>query len=491
MVTKIIVKLMLHPLDDYSERLLEQAKRDVDKVSRIVAEYLRRVLPARLGRNDGYPKLTRDDIRAIKEICRMAGVRLKANFIELKVLEGYNNMKTAYECFGVPARFGRFSGSIPIRISKVAESGRYYKRDLTFIYDGVGLVCEFSPFPREVGRYFLTSKMDVIAKVVRAVYRDGMTIGDPSQLVFKPNGVYLHVSATPISNRVEVLPNRVMGVDIGIAKYLSTYFIVDFANGDIKFVCSGKFSSDVIVRLARKRSLRVRKKMSEVMGRVGVKKGLRFAERTALGESKYVVSVRDEIYRIVNRIIEAAIEHRCGIIAVEKMKGFRGKLHHLKLESKRYGRMFATLMKMGRRRDAFKALREKRRIEKIIDILRIWPYRRFLEDLKTEAAWFGINVVEVKAFGTSTTCPRSGHHSKGNRPTRGLFRCEKCHFTMQADILGALNIALRAAKLKHSHTKPFLGVALGDEGSAHLGHKSRGWEGGTSRHPPHHTPKPR
>lgn len=49
-------------------------------------------------------------------------------------------------------------------------------------------------------------------------------------------------------------------------------------------------------------------------------------------------------------------------------------------------------------------------------------------------------LAKVPAPYTSLTCPNCGHVSKGNRPTRGTFRCERCGLAGHADVIAACNI---------------------------------------------------
>jgi hypothetical protein len=44
---------------------------------------------------------------------------------------------------------------------------------------------------------------------------------------------------------------------------------------------------------------------------------------------------------------------------------------------------------------------------------------------------------------TSKTCPKCGHIHSDNRKSQENFKCVKCGFSMNADHVAALNIALR------------------------------------------------
>ena len=56
----------------------------------------------------------------------------------------------------------------------------------------------------------------------------------------------------------------------------------------------------------------------------------------------------------------------------------------------------------------------------------------------------GSRAVKVDAYSTSQACPRCGHTTPENRPSKGLlFVCRACGLKLHADLVGARNIALR------------------------------------------------
>jgi putative transposase len=67
----------------------------------------------------------------------------------------------------------------------------------------------------------------------------------------------------------------------------------------------------------------------------------------------------------------------------------------------------------------------------------------FRRQLDYKLAWSGGHLIAVPPQNTSRTCPRCGHVSADNRQTQVLFRCVKCGFEENADIVGAINV-LRA-----------------------------------------------
>jgi len=74
-----------------------------------------------------------------------------------------------------------------------------------------------------------------------------------------------------------------------------------------------------------------------------------------------------------------------------------------------------------------------------------WPFRQFQFNVSYKSELYhGIKVAYVSPAYTSKTCPVCGHVGKENRPNNGeQFFCQNCHFREHADIVGAINIALR------------------------------------------------
>jgi len=68
-----------------------------------------------------------------------------------------------------------------------------------------------------------------------------------------------------------------------------------------------------------------------------------------------------------------------------------------------------------------------------------WSHRYITERLKTTAENYGIKVRLIDESSTSSCCPICG--VRGRRMYRGLFYCKRCGKYMNADVVGALNIA--------------------------------------------------
>lgn len=68
------------------------------------------------------------------------------------------------------------------------------------------------------------------------------------------------------------------------------------------------------------------------------------------------------------------------------------------------------------------------------------PYHTFKQKLRTKCEMHGIGYEEVEESYTSRTCFGCGLARRGNRRTRGLYRCSECGYVANADVNGALNI---------------------------------------------------
>lgn len=63
--------------------------------------------------------------------------------------------------------------------------------------------------------------------------------------------------------------------------------------------------------------------------------------------------------------------------------------------------------------------------------------------LQVYTAYKAAELARVPAPYSSLTCPRCGHVSAKNRPSRDVFRCSECAFTGHADVAAAINLAAR------------------------------------------------
>ncbi len=66
-----------------------------------------------------------------------------------------------------------------------------------------------------------------------------------------------------------------------------------------------------------------------------------------------------------------------------------------------------------------------------------------------KALFAGSMAIKVDANYTSKACPMCGHTCDENRPNHGLmFVCQKCQYTLHADLVGSRNITMRTLLIR-------------------------------------------
>lgn len=80
------------------------------------------------------------------------------------------------------------------------------------------------------------------------------------------------------------------------------------------------------------------------------------------------------------------------------------------------------------------------------------PFKKLTDMIRYKAEQVGISVVLMTEEYTSQTCavcqpmPAQSYAKKSNRKHRGLYVCQDCHATMNADVNGAINISKKYLK---------------------------------------------
>jgi len=72
-----------------------------------------------------------------------------------------------------------------------------------------------------------------------------------------------------------------------------------------------------------------------------------------------------------------------------------------------------------------------------------WSFAQLRSFIEYKAEEVGATVVGVDPRNTSRTCPQCGHVAKRNRPSRSMFRCQECGYTLHADLAASINIAAK------------------------------------------------
>lgn len=182
-----------------------------------------------------------------------------------------------------------------------------------------------------------------------------------------------------------ISPSDVIGVDLGIKN-----IAVD-STGE---VFSGNKANSIRNRYAKLRS-RLQKK--------GTKSAKRLLKKRSRKEKRFTADINHSI----SKKIVAKAKTQNSSIALEDLTGIRER---------------TTVRKPQRRQH------------------HSWPFYQLRQFIEYKAALAGVPVVLVDPRNTSRTCPVCGYISKNNRPTRDLFRCQKCDFSGPADSIAAENI---------------------------------------------------
>jgi len=218
-----------------------------------------------------------------------------------------------------------------------------------------------------------------------------------------------------VSLQVELAPptpqthTGIVGIDVGI-RYLA---VTATTTGKQAF-----YSGKHIVPKANHYA-RLRKRLQ--------RKGTRSATRRLVQISRRERRLKQDANHVVSRRIVDAHPH--SLIGLEELTDIRERLKGRK------GKWAS-----GKQRKA-NAARSK------------WTFAELHRMLAYKALLSGSMAIKVDAAFSSQACPRCGHTDKRNRPNKGLlFVCQKCHFTLHADLIGARNVALRTLLARQDWT---------------------------------------
>ena len=197
----------------------------------------------------------------------------------------------------------------------------------------------------------------------------------------------------------------IAGVDVGV-RYLA---VTATTRGDRSFhtgkkvVPKANHSARVIQRLQRKGTRAATRRLVVISGR----------ERRLKQDANHVVSKR-----IVTR-------HPNSLIGLEQLTDIRDR----------------TKRKKGKR-----ATKKQRKANATYSK---WSFASLQSMIAYKAGVYGSMAIKVDAHYTSKACPMCGHTCDANRPNKGLmFICQKCHYTLHADLVGARNITMRTLLIR-------------------------------------------
>lgn len=192
---------------------------------------------------------------------------------------------------------------------------------------------------------------------------------------------------------------KILGVDLGVAKIAT---MAD-KNGD-----RTKFFRGEPLRDKRNHYQNLRAKLQP-----DIKKGnvYKFLKRISKKESNWM---KDTNHKISQEIVDYAKANKMSI-AVENLNGIRERV---KVMNKKSRRMLSN-----------------------------WSFRQLVDFINYKARLAGLAMFAVDPRETSRMCPKCKNVSRLNRKSQSRFQCNKCQYSSNADRIGAMNIAQRAAGL--------------------------------------------
>jgi putative transposase len=221
----------------------------------------------------------------------------------------------------------------------------------------------------------------------------GTTLRGAADLIFRDGKFYLATVIDVPEPPQGPEPEDWLGVDLGV---------VNIATDSDGSAHSGK-----TVRAVRYRNRHLRARLQKK----GTKSAKRLLTKRRRRESRFA---RDVNHVISKALVSEAKDTRRGI-KLEDLSGIRERV---------------TVRKAQRADHAS------------------WSFYQLRTFIAYKGALAGVPVVLVDPRNTSRECPGCRHISKRNRPSRDVFRCERCGLAGPADHIAARNISGRAAVMQ-------------------------------------------
>lgn len=207
----------------------------------------------------------------------------------------------------------------------------------------------------------------------------------------------LTLDIKPVENKLDFVPNRVVGVDMGIAipayASLNDLHYKKYAIGSY----DGYMKANKQFRARRKEQQRA---LKSVKGGRGRKDKLKALEHFSDKQSRYNKNYN---HFVSKEIIKFALDNKAGQINIE-------------------------LLSM---KEATKG-----------SLLGDWGYFQLRTMIEEKAKRYGIIVKTVDPYLTSQTCSKCGHYEEGQREEQSDFTCKQCGFKTNADYNASRNIAM-------------------------------------------------
>lgn len=237
----------------------------------------------------------------------------------------------------------------------------------------------------------------ILQRIVSGEYRLGS-----SQILYNERKkkwmLALTYSFEPVEEDVD--PNRILGVDLGIAN-VAYMAISDNAKWRSHI---GGSEIDVFRRKVEKRRRELQRQAVYCGdGRIGHGRKTRMKPVYVIGDK--IARFKDTAnHKYARRIVELARQNKCGTIQMEDLSG----------------------------------------INERSKFLGSWTYFDLQMKIISKASEYGINVVKIKPNWTSKRCSECGHidvHNRDIKKDQAKFKCVSCGFEAHADWNAARNIA--------------------------------------------------
>jgi putative transposase len=137
-------------------------------------------------------------------------------------------------------------------------------------------------------------------------------------------------------------------------------------------------------------------------------------------------------HTIAKQIVE---QHPHTLIGLEHLMDIRERTKRKKRKRKKNGKGYESVSPKARKANR---------------VYSQWSFAELQELISYKAALSGGLSIKVDADYTSKACPMCGHTADENRPRKGLlFACQRCRYTLHADLIGARNVTLRTLLVRH------------------------------------------
>jgi len=286
-----------------------------------------------------------------------------------------------------------YKNGMPVPFTKT--SIRQFKFDVerknfTFIFNGIPLITR-------LGRDRSNNK-SILESIIEGKYQ----LCDSSFQIKDGKFFLLLVHKVPVE-KYKLNEKRVLGIDLGINVPL--YGAINDKKDRIALGDRDSFLNQRLKFQKRKRQLQRDLKLTK--GGKGRGKKLKALESLSTKERNFAKNYNHNLSR---EVINFALKHKCGIINLEDLSGFKKNTNDF--------------------------------------ILRNWSFYELQTMIEQKAKKVGITVNKVKAKYTSQRCNNCGYIDKESRKSQSEFECTSCGHEESADYNAAKNISM-------AHTKEF------------------------------------